>query len=148
LIEVKNIIETTPANPVVITSQDVFKYPTIIQLKVLNKFSPYYATVYKKYSPTPQQPAQEALTPNEKKLKILQKLQEEWELAPKKNEHPTALGGSYIYLQPAGEVRISQTKFSMWMRECGMDWYELESILIGFRQEGLIIDFDNKNEFA
>ncbi len=130
LIEVKNIIETTPANPVVITSQDVFKYPTIIQLKVLGKFSPYYEQVYKKYSPKTQESTQEALTPNNKKLKLLEKLKEEKDLMPKWKT----------------VMDIHPPKFSSWMRECGIDDYtQLRNILDSLQEEELLISIKSVN---
>jgi len=130
LIDVKNIIETIPVNPTVITSQDVFKYPTIIQLKVLNKFSPYYETVFKKYSPSTQKSNQETLTPNDKKLKILEKLKEEKDLMPKWKTI----------------MDIHPPKFSRWMRECDIDDYtQLRNILDSLEEEGLLISIKSIN---
>ena len=51
LIEIRDIIEQMPKNPVVLTSDLFWQYPTIIQMKVLPNFNKYYELVYKKYNP-------------------------------------------------------------------------------------------------
>lgn len=64
-------------------------------------------------------------TADQKKLLILEKLKEEWDLTPN-----------------AGETKVSYQKFHTWMKECGItDWYELENILKLLKQEGLITKF-------
>ena len=92
-------------------------------------------------------PAKELSMANKKKLFILEKLKEEWDLTSNKPVSTRANFG-YSYTRPAGEARISQQKFSRWMGEGGVsDWYEIESILGGFQGEGLISGFKRQNEY-
>lgn len=66
-------------------------------------------------------------TADQKKLLILERLKEEWDLTPN-----------------AGETKVSYQKFHTWMKECGItDWYELENVLKLLKQEGLITKFQN-----
>ncbi len=78
-----------------------------------------------------------------KKLLLLEKLKEKWDLTPKENSEPVAIQtGLIVYQQPAGETTISQQKMAEWQRECGIDdWYELRDIFTIFKQARLIIDF-------
>ncbi len=71
---------------------------------------------------------------DKKKLFILEKLKEEWDLTPKNNSEKVTI--------QTGETKISSQKFNSWMRESGItDWYELENILNILKQEGLISKF-------
>ena len=123
---------------------------TIFVIEVLQ---PKFDEIYKKFNPsleTTQAEKSPSLSVAEKKkLYILEKLKEEWDLTPQKNENPTMIqAGLYFYERSAGETRVSQQKFSAWERECGIsDWYELENILTIFKQEGLIINFSIHNEY-
>jgi hypothetical protein len=84
---------------------------------------------------------------SKKKLFILEKLKEEWDLTSKRPVTTHANFG-YSYTRPAGEAKISQQKFSRWMGEDGVsDWYEIESILGGFQEEGLISEFRLQSEY-
>ena len=92
-------------------------------------------------------PVKELSSANRKKSFILGKLKDEWDLTPKKPV-TTPIRFGYYYTHPAGEAKISQQKFSTWMSEGGVsDWYELESILIGFQERGLISEFKIQNEY-
>lgn len=85
---------------------------------------------------------------DKKKLFILEKLKEEWDLTPKTDDEPVMFQtGMKAHLRLAGETTISHQKFSSWMRECGIsDWYELKNIFEILKQEGLISKFQNLNE--
>ena len=82
-------------------------------------------------------------TADHKKLFILEKLKEEWDLTPKTDSEPvTFQAGMKARLRLAGETKVSSQKFNSWMRESGItDWYELENILNILQQEGLISKF-------
>lgn len=82
---------------------------------------------------------------NKKKLFILEKLKDEWDLAPKYTA--TSAHGARVYRRPAGEVNIPWSRFNTWMRECKIDYYQLENILATFQQEGLLKHFSNHNEY-
>ncbi len=85
---------------------------------------------------------------DKKKLFILERLKEEWDLTPKTDDEPVMFQtGMKAHLRLAGETTISHQKFSSWMRECGIsDWYELKNIFEILKQEGLISKFQNLNE--
>jgi len=88
------------------------------------------------------------LTPaNKKKLCILEKLKEEWDLTPKGPVSERAGLASYR-VRPGGETQISQPKFYSWMRECDVgDLYEFKNILAGFQEAGLISKFEIFNDY-
>jgi hypothetical protein len=83
---------------------------------------------------------------DKKKLFILEKLKEEFDLAPKQSVSINT-GGAYSYRRPAGEVNIYQNKFSLWLHECEIDFNQLQSILSTFQQEGLVVNFSVHNEY-
>ena len=82
-------------------------------------------------------------TADKKKLFILEKLKEEWDLTPKNNSDKVMVQtGIGTHLVQAGETKISSQKFNSWMKESGItDWFELENILNILKQEGLISKF-------
>ena len=83
---------------------------------------------------------------DKKKLYILEKLKEEFDLAPKQSIS-TNMGGAYSYRRPVGEVDIFQNKFGLWLRECEIDFNQLQSILATFQEKGIIINFSVHNEY-
>ena len=103
-------------------------------------------------SQSSEQPTEKKVTnlsaADQKKLLLLEKLKEEWDLTPKQNSDPVMVStGIGTHLVKAGLATISNQKFRSWMGECGIsDWYELESILNILKQEGLISSFQNLNE--
>jgi len=86
---------------------------------------------------------------DKKKLAVLEKLKTKWELTPKAGQKPIMIqAGVYGYMRPAGEAWISQKEVHAFINECGLsDYYELEGILSIFMEEGLITDFENRNEY-
>jgi hypothetical protein len=105
-------------------------------------------------SPSSKQPSEKKVTnlsaADQKKLLLLEKLKEEWDLTPKQNSDPVMVRtGIGTHLVKAGLATISNQKFHSWMNQCGIsDWYEFESILNILKQEGLISKFENLNEAA
>lgn len=88
------------------------------------------------------------MTPEQKILCILEKLKEEWDLTPKKNDEPMVQSGFIAYYRKTGTKRIPMQRFSAWERECGVkDWYELEDILAILKQDGLISNFGLHSEY-
>lgn len=85
---------------------------------------------------------------DKKKLFILEKLKEEWDLTPKTDDEPVMFqAGMKAHLRLAGETTISHSKISSWMQESGInDWYELKNILEILKHEGLISNFQSLNE--
>ncbi len=77
---------------------------------------------------------------DKKRLFILEKLKEEWDLVPKRSTGPTMIQEAVVvYEHRAGEAKIPQRTFNRWITEGGLDgYYQLESILATFKQEGLI----------
>ena len=66
---------------------------------------------------------------NKKKLCILEKLKEEWDLTPV-------------------QAKISSKKHSQWIRECNIiDYYEFEAVLNALEKEGLINSFEFVSEY-
>lgn len=64
-----------------------------------------------------------------KKLYILEKLKEEWDLTPDK-------------------AKISHIKHSQWIRECNItDYYEFKAVLNALKKEGLINSFEFLSEY-
>jgi len=79
-----------------------------------------FSSIY--HQPTSQlQPL--ALSPaNQKKLCVLEKLKEEWDLAPKKNIRPTMLqAGLVVHATNAGEATVSWQECTKWEQECGIN---------------------------
>lgn len=97
---------------------------------------------------SPEQKENNLSIADRKKLFILEKLKEEWDLTPKNNsDHVTIQTGIGTDLVQAGETTISNQKFLSWISEGGIgDWHELENILNILKQEGLILKFQNLNE--
>jgi hypothetical protein len=84
-------------------------------------------------------PVKELSAADKKKLYILEKLKEEWELVPKLSTGP----GLVVYQHPARETDIPTTRVNDWMNRCGIeDIQQLENILTIFQQEGLIEGFN------
>lgn len=103
-------------------------------------------------SQSSEQPSEKKVTnlsaADQKKLLLLEKLKEEWDLTPKQNSDPVMVRtGIGTHLVKAGLATVSNQKFHSWMNQCGIsDWYEFESILNILKQEGLISKFENLNE--
>ena len=76
-------------------------------------------------------PRKELSLAEKKKLFVLEKLKEEWDLAPKN------IGQI--------EIRISGRRAYGLMAEIGIDYFQLESILRGFKAENLIVDHKSIN---
>jgi hypothetical protein len=92
-------------------------------------------------------PAKELSAADTKRLLILEKLKDEWDLVPKQNSGPSMLqAGVVVFNQRAGEVRIHERRFRQWLADCGIDFYQLQDILTTFQQEGLITRFSLVNE--
>lgn len=65
-------------------------------------------------------------TPDEKRLFLLERLKEEWDVYPNKSRYT-----------------ISQRKYHEWMREAGIDdFYQLQNYFAGLRDMGLVVKFD------
>ena len=80
-------------------------------------------------------------TANRKKLCVLEKLKEEWDLTPETPVRTHVYFG-YSHIRPAGEARLYGQKLSTWIQECSLnDRLELENVLAIFQQEGLISKF-------
>ncbi len=76
-----------------------------------------------------------------KKLCVLEKLKEEYDLTPKTPVR-THIYFGYSYVRPAGEATLYGEKLSAWLQECNLnDRLELENILAIFQQENLISKF-------
>ncbi|MFZ3029820.1 MAG: hypothetical protein WA095_02385, partial [Minisyncoccia bacterium] len=76
-------------------------------------------------------PVKELSPADKKKLFILEKLKEDWDLAPK--------DGRQV------QLKISGDQVYEWMMELGINYYSLENILLGFKKEGLIIKYESIN---
>ncbi len=78
---------------------------------------------------------------DKKKLFILDRLREEWDLTPKSNSDP-----NYSYY--SRETKLAHDKYWSWMKQCGInDWYEMENILKILQQDGLIFRFETHSEY-
>lgn len=69
---------------------------------------------------------------DKKKLCVLEKLKEEWDLVPKKNNETI-------------KTDVSWQKLIQWEEECGVDYNQLKNILQGFLDENLIVSFNLYN---
>ncbi|HWW41887.1 hypothetical protein [Pedobacter sp.] len=85
---------------------------------------------------------------DKKKLSILEKLKEEWDLTPKSDDEGVIFQtGMRAHLRFAGETKISHQKYLSWTSEAGIsDWYEFENILNILKEEGLILKFESVDE--
>ncbi len=80
---------------------------------------------------------------DKKRLFILERLKEEWDLAPKKNSGPMMVqGGLVAFRQRAHATRISWRTHIQWQQQCGIDYYQLKNILQGFQDDGLLESFE------
>lgn len=78
---------------------------------------------------------------DKKKLFILERLREEWDITPKSNNNP-----NYSYY--SRETKLAHNKYWSWMKQCGInDWYEMENILKILQQDGLIFRFEIHSEY-
>lgn len=85
---------------------------------------------------------------DKKRLFILERLKEEWDLAPKQNSGPTMLqAGLVVYQHHAGEIDVPWYRFSAWLEQCGIDFYQLQNILTTFQQEELLESFSVHSEY-
>jgi len=76
-------------------------------------------------------PVKELSSADKKKLFILEKLKEEWDLAPH-NTDPV-------------KIKIAGNRVHRWMNEVGIDYYQLTTILMSFEVEDLIIKHESIN---
>lgn len=76
-------------------------------------------------------PVKELSAAEKKKLAVLEKLKEEWDLAPKNAKQI--------------ELKISGDRAYEWMVELGIDYDQLRNILLSFKEENLIINFESIN---
>lgn len=79
------------------------------------------------------------------KIYILEKLKEEWDLAPKVSNE--SIHRFHVYYNSGYEVKISPKNTNLWCRECDIDHLKLENILINFKNEGLINHFEFVSEY-
>jgi len=84
---------------------------------------------------------------DKKKLFILEKLKNEWDLVSKQNNGPIMVHGVFAYESRAYEKRISAEKLVLWKQECGIDHYDLEDILKGFQDNSLLESFEFINPY-
>jgi hypothetical protein len=85
---------------------------------------------------------------DEIRLKILEELKTRWDLVPKQSTNPMMIqAGVIMYENRAGEDTIPHPRWSQWMHGLDIDFYQLQSILSTFKNEGLISDFDFVSEF-
>jgi len=106
----------------------------VIQYLKINK--PKFDEIYTKFQNAIDKNASEFLeveknfqlsVADRKKLCVLEKLKEEWDLAPDR-------------------VHISSKKYSQWCIDCNADFHQLYAILDHFRKEGLINSFLSVDE--
>jgi hypothetical protein len=153
---------TSSASSVVISSEPARRFLSgeEIFIKNLDKFDAYRAKIndlcdflQKEESRFPQDDkslgrrARQISEADKKRLYILEKLKEAWDLAPKKNSgQQMRQEALMVYEQRAGEVKIHENRFHRWFAECGIDGYELAGILTTFQQEGLVTKFNFVDE--
>ena len=78
-------------------------------------------------------------------LCVLENLKMQWDLTPKEDSMQQI--SHMVYRQEGGTAKIGHQKLFKWMETCAVsDFYELEDILNGLRQDGLIIDFSTQSE--
>jgi len=78
-------------------------------------------------------------TADEKKLCVLEKLKEEWDLAPVYEKN----GVRVVFV-----TKISEERYDKWIRECGLEDEErLMDILATFQQRGVVVSFRKKANF-
>lgn len=105
-----------------------------------------FPSVYTK--PEPQSQSSKLSVADQKKLRVLEKLKEEWDLVPKKNSGPMMIqAGMVDYRKRAYTTRVSWQRYVLeWLPECEIkDWYQLQNILQHFKDEGLLEDFESIN---
>jgi hypothetical protein len=76
-------------------------------------------------------PRKELSLAEKRKLSVLEKIKEEWDLAPKNTGQI--------------KIKISGRRAYGLMAEIGIDYFQLESILLGFKAENLIVDYKSIN---
>jgi hypothetical protein len=86
-------------------------------------------------------PTKEISSADKKRLFILEKLKEEWDLAA---EGSSGHGHLSYYGKSS---RIPSVRFNKWLSECGIDFYQFQEILATFKQEDLILNSDHHHDY-